>query len=56
MSALYLREGGAVPERLRTQQGGPIGSGTPSGAAAGSLLAGIVWTPSMCRMYTLVDR
>lgn len=56
MPALYLREGSALPERLRARQGPPDGSGTPPDAGAGSPLAGIVWTPSMCRMYTLVDR
>jgi midasin len=62
MRALYQSEGDAHQQRLRnalqaqqTQQAQHDESALspPSQSAA---LAGIVWTPSMRRMYTLVDR
>lgn len=43
MDALYMRQGDAPQAALQ-------------GGAAPPLLQGIVWTPSMRRMYTLLSR
>ena len=54
IAALYQSEGEAPVQRLAAAlEGGPA-----DGTAGASLqaLSGIVWTPSMRRMYTLVDR
>lgn len=45
MEALYLREGDA-----------PLAALTGGAAAAQPLLSGIVWTPGMRRMYSLLER
>ncbi len=52
--ALYQSEGEAPMQRLAAALGGAPSQGTE--AASLQALSGIVWTPSMRRMYTLVDR
>ncbi|KAK9849644.1 hypothetical protein WJX84_000969, partial [Apatococcus fuscideae] len=55
MPDLYQREGQQPFEALQTQ----LGQGTdlaPEEAAIQKSMSGIVWTPSMRRMYTLLDR
>ena len=55
MPALYQREGQAPFEALqRAIDQGP--AATLEEAAARNAVSGIVWTPSMRRMYTLLDR
>ena len=52
--ALYQSEGEAPVQRLAAAlEGAPSQS---SATASLQALSGIVWTPSMRRMYTLVDR
>ena len=54
MAALYQSEGNVPVQHLAAA----IRDANAHGQEAASLqaLAGIVWTPSMRRMYTLVDR
>ena len=54
MAALYQSEGDVPVQHLAAA----ISEANAHGREATSLqaLAGIVWTPSMRRMYTLVDR
>jgi len=54
MPALYQSEGEAPVQRLAAALNGPPSRGNE--AASLQALSGIVWTPSMRRMYTLVDR
>ena len=52
--ALYKSEGEAPVQRLAAAVGGTPAHGSET--ASLQALSGIVWTPSMRRMYTLVDR
>lgn len=54
MEGLYEREGSAPLQHL---QSALTDEKKKAGAhASGDSLAGLVWTPSMRRMYTLLDR
>ena len=54
MEGLYEREGSAPVQHL---QSALTNEEKKAGAhASGDSLAGVVWTPSMRRMYTLLDR
>ncbi len=54
MEGLYEREGSAPLQHLQTAL---TDEKKKAGAhASGDSLAGVVWTPSMRRMYTLLDR
>ena len=54
MEGLYEREGSAPLQHL---QSALTDEKKKAGAhASGDSLAGVVWTPSMRRMYTLLDR
>lgn len=57
MAALYQSEGEAPVQRLAAALGNSsYSAGDNEAAASLQALSGIVWTPSMRRMYTLVDR
>lgn len=52
MSALYAREGGAPMEALSAV----LSSRTSEELGGAEALRGVVWTDSMRRMYTLLER
>ena len=54
MPALYQQEGQQPFQELKTRPGQSAHS--PEEAAVQEAVSGIVWTPSMRRMYTLLDR
>ena len=55
MPALYQQEGQHPFEALKARLGQGA-STSPEEAAVQKAVSGIVWTPSMRRMYTLLDR
>ena len=56
MGDLYQSAGEAPAQRLAAALAAPAPAGGIVEAASLQALSGIVWTPSMRRMYTLVDR
>ena len=58
MSSLYTREGEGPMQQLQQRLGELSAAGTAASAAGAHYAAvrGIVWTPSLRRMYTLLDR
>lgn len=56
MKSLYLKDGDAPVERLKTSLTSMSEVGVADMSVVNESLSGIVWTDSMRRMYTLVER
>ena len=56
MAAQYEKHGAHALRALDEKVAAAAGAADEESRAAAVALAGIVWTPSMRRMYTLLDR